>query len=121
MKNFEVSQALPSELADFEVVVVSYRSRDHIADLLASWPSDLAVTIVDNSRNSDGIRNLASTRTSVRYIDGGSQGFARAANLGAQHATAQFLVFVNPDSRPTAAQLATLVGGIRSDPSAATH
>jgi GT2 family glycosyltransferase len=121
MKHSKVSQSLPSELADVEVVMVSYRSRDHVADLLASWPVDLAVTIVDNSCNSDGIRDLATTRTSVRYLDGGGQGFARAANMGAQHATAQFVVFVNPDSRPTAEQIATLVGGIRSDPSAVTH
>jgi GT2 family glycosyltransferase len=101
--------------------VVSYRSRDHVAHLLASWPSDLAVTIVDNSCNSDGIRDLAARRTSVRYVDGRGQGYARAANLGAQHATAEFVVFVNPDSRPTAEQLGALVSGLRSDTSAATH
>jgi GT2 family glycosyltransferase len=121
MKYSEVSQSLPSELADTEVVLVSYRSRDHVADLLASWSSDLAVTIVDNSSNSDGIRDVAASRPSVRYVDGGGQGFARAANLGARRATAEFVVFVNPDSRPTAQQLGALVSGLRSDPSAATY
>ena len=121
MKHSEVSQSLPSELADTEVVLVSYRSRDHVADLLASWPSDVAVTIVDNSCNSDGIRDVAASKPSARYVDGGGQGFARAANLGARRATAEFVVFVNPDSRPTAQQLGALVSGLRSDPSAATY
>jgi GT2 family glycosyltransferase len=121
MKNPEATRPLPSELADIEVVIVSYRSRNHVADLLASWPSDLAVTIVDNSCNSDGIRDLAAMSTTVRYVDGGGQGFARAANLGARYATAEFVVFVNPDSRPTAEQLRALVSGLRSDTSAATH
>ncbi len=61
MKQSEMSQSLPCELTDIEVVVVSYRSRHHVADLLASWPSGLAVTIVDNSCNSDGIRDLAAS------------------------------------------------------------
>ena len=64
---------------------------------------------------------LLLARTSIRYVDGGGQGFARAANLGAQHATAEFIVFVNPDSRPTTGQLVALVSGLRSDTSAATH
>ena len=110
-----------SELADTEVILVSYRSRDHVAELLASWPADLAVTVVDNSCNSDGVRELAATRASVRYVDGRGQGFARAANLGARHATSECLVFVNPDSRPTAEQLSSLVTGLRSDASAAAH
>jgi GT2 family glycosyltransferase len=121
MKQSENFQPLPYELADVEVVVVSYRSRDHVADLLASWPSNLAVTIVDNSSNSDGIGDLAASRTSVHYVDGAGQGFARAANLGARHATAEFVVFVNPDSRPTAQQLGALVSGLSSDASAAAH
>jgi GT2 family glycosyltransferase len=115
------SQCRLPDLHDVEVILVNYRSRHHVAELLASWPEHLAVTIVDNSHNCDGVRELAAARKSVRYVDGGGQGYARAANRGAHSATARFLVFVNPDSRPTADQLSALVGGLRLDPSAVAH
>ena len=107
--------------ADLEVVLVSYRSRGHVQQLLDGWPGDLPVTLVDNSANVDGIAELARTRPGLRYVDGGGQGFARSANLGARRATAPYVVFVNPDSRPTAEQLARLVEGLRDDPSAAAY
>jgi GT2 family glycosyltransferase len=115
------SQCRLPDLHEVEVILVNYRSRHHVAELLASWPEHLAVTIVDNSHNCDGVRELAAARKSVRYVDGGGQGYARAANRGAHSATARFLVFVNPDSRPTADQLSALVGGLRLDPSAVAH
>jgi GT2 family glycosyltransferase len=108
-------------LNNVEVVLVNYRSRHHVAELLASWPEHLAVAIVDNSNNCDGVRELAAASKSVRYVDGGGQGYARAANSAARSSTARFLIFVNPDSRPTTDQLIALVGGLRSDPSAVTH
>jgi GT2 family glycosyltransferase len=42
-------------------------------------------------------------------------GFARAANIGARTSTAEFLVFVNPDTRPTVAHLAALVEDVATD------
>jgi hypothetical protein len=44
-----------------EVVLVAYRSRDHLADLLATWPQSLAVAVVDNSNNVDGWLNSSSS------------------------------------------------------------
>src|SRR5687768_4514859 len=43
-------QTAPS-LGDIEVVLVSYRSRDHVEALLSGWPRDLDVVVVDNSGN----------------------------------------------------------------------
>ncbi|GAA1428238.1 hypothetical protein GCM10009616_07370 [Microlunatus lacustris] len=121
MSPAESSGSLPPALADAEVVLVSYRSRGHVETLLNSWPRDLPVVLVDNSNNSDGIAELAASWPALRYVDGGGQGFARSANLGAQNATADHVLFVNPDSRPTTAQLASLVDGLREDPGAAVH
>lgn len=121
MSPVEPSPALPPALADAEVVLVSYRSRGHVEALLASWPDDLRVVLVDNSDNSDDIRELADARSSLRYVDGRGQGFARSANLGARSSEATHVLFVNPDSRPTTAHLAALVDGLRADESAAAH
>jgi GT2 family glycosyltransferase len=117
----DFSDALPAALADAEVVLVSYRSRGHVEALLSSWPDELRVVLVDNSKNADGIRELEDGRPSLRYVDGHGQGFSRSANLGARTADATYVLFVNPDSRPSAAQLAALVEGLSDDPLAAAH
>jgi len=113
--------SLPADLADAEVVLVSYRSREHVETLLNSWPVDLRAVLVDNSNNSDGIRELEGLWPMLRYVDGHGQGFARSANLGALSSQARYLLFVNPDSRPTTAHLAELIAGLRDDPGAAVH
>jgi GT2 family glycosyltransferase len=111
----------PTALDAIEVVLVAYRSRDHVAELLRSWPDELAVTVVENSNNADGVAELVRQRPGARYVDGGGQGFARGANRGAQAAERDYLVFVNPDTRPTADQLVALVEGLATDRTAAAH
>lgn len=108
-------------LADIEVVLVTYRSAQHVRVLLDSWPDELAVTVVDNSGPDPSLAELLASRSSGRYLEGARQGFARAANLGARSARRGWLVFVNPDSRPTAEQLLALVRGLAADEGAAAH
>ena len=109
------------ELADIEVVLVTYRSTDHVRALLDLWPGELAVTVVDNSGPDPVLAELMASREHGDYICGGGQGFARAANLGARCASRDYLVFVNPDSRPTGQDLLALVTGLAADQSAAAH
>ena len=115
-----VSETAP-ELTDIEVVLVTYRSAEHVRELLDSWPDELAVTVVDNSGPDPVLAELVRRRAAGRYLDGGGQGFARAANLGARSARRGYLVFVNPDSRPTAQQVLALVAGLAADEKAAAH
>lgn len=100
----------------YELVVVSYHSRPQIEGLLAGLPAGLPLAIVDNAGNRDGLRDLAATRANTRYLDGGGQGFARAANLGARSTTYEYVIFVNPDARPTPANLDTLVSTLAEEP-----
>lgn len=108
------------EIDDFEVVLVSYKSRHHVEALLDGWPEKLPVVVVDNSGNSDGIADLARL-PNVRYLSGGGQGFGRAANLGAFSSEKPYAVFVNPDSRPTVEHLLALVRGLARDGAAVSH
>lgn len=112
---------LATPLVDTEVVLVNYRSRHHVETLLNSWPDEQQVVLVDNSNNVDGLQELEALWPAVRYVDGGGQGFARSANLGARTSRATYVLFVNPDSRPTTDQLAALVSGLSSDLSSAAH
>jgi GT2 family glycosyltransferase len=102
---------------DTELVVVAYRSRPQVEGLLAGLPDDLPLVVVDNSDGNDGLRAVVEARPNGRYLSGGGVGFARAANLGARTSAAEVLVFVNPDTRPTAADLAALVTDVVTTPS----
>lgn len=106
---------------DLEVVLVSYRSRHHVETLIGGWPANLPIVVVDNSANTDGVAELAQSCPNVRYLSGGGQGFARAANLGAFTSEKPFVVFVNPDCRPSAEQLVALARGLSADAGAITH
>ena len=103
------------------MVVVSYRSRHHVETLLTGWPHSLAVAVVDNSADVDGTAELADQFPNVRYLCGGGQGFARAANLGAFSSDKPYVVFVNPDCRPSPEHLVALVRGIARDGGAIAH
>ena len=100
----------------FELVVVSYHSRSQLEGMLAGLPADLPVALVDNARGADGLEELAGARQRCRYVDsGGGAGFARAANLGVATSSYDYVVLVNPDSRPTLEALRTLVADVASD------
>ncbi len=100
---------------------MSYRSRHHVETLLTGWPPDLSVAVVDNSADVDGMAELANRFPNVRYLSGGGQGYTRAANLGALSSDKPYVVFVNPDCRPSPEQLLALVDGIAGDERAICH
>lgn len=106
---------------DLEVVLVSYRSRGHVAELLDMWGPRVSAVLVDNAGGADGLAELAAGRENVRFLDGGGQGFARAANRGAVTSSRRFVAFVNPDSRPTAQDLLSLTAGLAADLDAVSH
>jgi GT2 family glycosyltransferase len=106
---------------DFEVVVVSFHSRDELAQLIDGLPADLPIAIVDNASGADQVADLVTNRPNGRYVDsGGGKGYAKAANIGVRTSSYPYVVFANPDSRPTAQVMAKLVDDLRADPTLAT-
>ncbi len=103
-------------MTGFEVVLVTYRSAGQVAELLDGLPADLPVVVVDNSGDVDGVRALVTARRNGRYEDGGGNGFAHAANIGARTSAHAVVVFANPDSRPDLATLEALVRDVSDDP-----
>jgi N-acetylglucosaminyl-diphospho-decaprenol L-rhamnosyltransferase len=102
---------------DFELVLVSYYSRQHLEQLFARLPADLPVVVVDNARGGDRVNELVTGHPCWRHVDsGGGKGYAKAANLGVRTSAYEFVVFGNPDSRPTVDVLQTLVDQLRNDP-----
>ena len=100
----------------YEVVLVTYKSRDLAAAMFARLPDDVPVVVVDNSKGVDGVPELVAGRKNARYLDGAGEGFAKAANLGARTSVADVVLFLNPDAEPSLGQLTALVDDLAADP-----
>jgi N-acetylglucosaminyl-diphospho-decaprenol L-rhamnosyltransferase len=100
----------------YGVVVVHYRGREVVADLLHRVAPGTHVVVVDNSADACPVAEVARARPRTTYVASpGNVGFARAANLGAAHCDEPVIVFLNPDCDVSAAVLDELsrsvVGG----------
>jgi N-acetylglucosaminyl-diphospho-decaprenol L-rhamnosyltransferase len=113
--NSGVQVSAPRTLT-YEVVLVTYKSRALAAAMFGRLPDDVHVVVVDNSQGVDGVPELVAGRKNARYLDGAGQGFAKAANAGARTSTADVVLFLNPDTEPTPAQLTALVDELAADP-----
>lgn len=94
----------------YEVVVIAYQSRVPLTSFLESLGTGPSVIVVDNSADIDDLGDLLERFPNVRRIDAeGNLGFSAGANLGARHSDAEHLIFMNPDTLPTAAHLEQMV------------
>jgi GT2 family glycosyltransferase len=103
--------------SDVAVVLMVYKSRRVLVPFLESIGARIPIILVDNSFQEDDLADVLSGYPNVTHLDsGGNIGFSAAANLGARHATAPYLVFMNPDTRPTESALRELVTYLRQNP-----
>lgn len=101
---------------DFEIVLVAYRSRALLEQLLPGLPEDVPVAVVDNGRGVDGVAELCRGRSGTRYLLGPGRGFGSGANLAARTSRRDVLVFLNPDCSPAPEQIGRLCDELRADP-----
>jgi N-acetylglucosaminyl-diphospho-decaprenol L-rhamnosyltransferase len=113
----------PTDLPVLAIIVVAYCSRDELAGCLGSLPRTLAgrrleIVVVDNSRDSDGTRQLIREKyPHVDYIlPTENLGFGRANNLGYQRTSAEHVLFLNPDTVMDPAALAHCVDRVAAEP-----
>ncbi len=104
----------------FEVIVPIYRSRRVLGPFLAGIGPGVDVTLVDNAYGEDDLADLLSGLSNVRVRDaGGNIGFSAAANLGAESSDAEYLIFMNPDTRPSERSLRRMVEFLQEHPQVA--
>lgn len=103
------------------VIVVSYNSRSYLETCLSSICAQLGpadeLIVVDNG-SSDGSAELVAARfPAARLIRGPNTGYAGGNNRGAEAATGDYLVFLNPDTITGPGAIAALLAPLAADPS----
>jgi N-acetylglucosaminyl-diphospho-decaprenol L-rhamnosyltransferase len=107
-----------------DIIVVAYRSAADLSGCLDAIAADRPVgarTIVVNNASPDESSRIARDHPSAPVVleSARNVGFGAACNLGAQASSAEFLFFLNPDARPRARTITSLVNALVADPSAA--
>lgn len=108
-----------------DVVIVSYRSRDHLARCLASLTRELdrvplTVSVVENASRDGTVELIAEKFPWVDLIVlDENVGFARAMNLGAARGAAPYLLALNPDTELPEGTLGRLLAVFPDQPDVA--
>jgi hypothetical protein len=107
---------------DLSVVLVYYKTRDHLLDCLDALRADFGalsaeVVVIDNDSR-DGIAAVLRERFGdVRlFTNDDNLGYARAVNQGVAATTGEFVLVMNPDCTVRAGALAALVSHLRAHP-----
>jgi GT2 family glycosyltransferase len=81
------------------IVTVSHNSAGVLGRMLSSIPKGVPVIIVDNaSTDISKTRELAAQHGAILIENSENLGFGTACNCGADAATSEFLLFLNPDA-----------------------
>jgi len=87
------------------IIIVSWKVRDLLSECLKTLTSiendfDYEIIVVDNNSQDQTAEMIAQDFPRVEFIGQAKNlGYAKACNLGAQKATGNFLLFLNPDTR----------------------
>jgi N-acetylglucosaminyl-diphospho-decaprenol L-rhamnosyltransferase len=101
-------------VAVLDIVIVSYRCRDHLRGCLASVerhaPGGTNVWVVDNDSRDGTVELVREKFPSVSLIESGENaGFARATNRGIAAGSAPYVLALNPDTEIHENTLGTLL------------
>lgn len=103
---------------DVAVVVVTYNSEAHVAQLLDSIPAAMgsashSVVVVDNG-SGDGTVALVSQRTDCVLVESTNRGYAAGVNLGiAKSPAASAYLILNPDATVDPSSVAVMLDVLR--------
>jgi GT2 family glycosyltransferase len=104
------------------IIVVGYQSRHHLARCLHSvlgqhYSGETEILFVDNASTDGSADYVRSTfPTVITLAVEANLGYAGGNNLGADRATGEVLVFLNPDTEVSSNWLAELVHPLTNDP-----
>ncbi|OGU61204.1 MAG: hypothetical protein A2V66_12740 [Ignavibacteria bacterium RBG_13_36_8] len=94
-------------MSSIDIIIVNWNSGSYLAECLLSIESSLKnnfklnrVIVIDNASTDGSFENINQTLLPVTVImNSENLGFAKASNQGAYKSEADFLLFLNPDTR----------------------
>jgi len=108
------------------VVVVNYKGADDTITCLrgfddVDWPADrLELIVVDNDSGDGSQERIAAALPRATVVQAGSNtGFAGGCNLGVEHATGEYVAFINNDARPGRDWVSAAVAELEASPDVA--
>jgi len=90
---------------DISIIIVNYNSWQVLDNCLSSIINiqtylNYEIIVVDNQSSNNQLDTYKKKYTNISWIiNSGNNGFANACNLGAKHANAKYLFFLNPDTQ----------------------
>jgi GT2 family glycosyltransferase len=105
---------------DVSIICVNWNSLDYLRGCIPSiykFTSDCSfeIIVVDNASPEGGVEALTVEFPKVKLIKSDRNlGFAGANNLGFQHATGEYVLFLNPDTVLNSAAIEIMIRHIRS-------
>lgn len=102
------------------IIIVNWNSKDYVRECLQSLDKHVTPTyetIVVDGASFDGCGEMLTAEfPAVRFVQSSANvGFGRCNNLGAQHATGEYLLFLNPDTEVTPGALEALLAVAKGD------
>lgn len=109
-------------LPELSIIIVNWNSLDYLRQCLGSIYDSAGevgfeIIVVDNGSSQDEsvtIRNEFPQVITIRSEE--NLGFARANNLGFEHASGQYLLFLNPDTKLVGLAVDTILNVLKSNP-----
>lgn len=108
---------------DVCIIYVNWNSLDYLRESVASvyehTKSSVEIVIVDNASPERGVQSLRVEFPDVRIIESEKNlGFAGANNLGFRHSTAEYVLFLNPDTQLVSPSIDLMLSRIQQLPDA---
>ena len=110
-------------MKDLSVVIVSFRGWSRLSKCLESLDSftgniiKTEVIVVDNKSGDTTILDIEKRFPKFRFVyNTVNGGYANGCNLGAKHATGEFILFLNPDTVVTETEVEKLLDVARQNP-----
>lgn len=109
---------------DVSIILVNYNSLDYLRECLQSiyeWTTGISfeIVVVDNASPAGDVDSLKKDFAAITLIKSGTNlGFAGANNLGFQHSSGEYVLFLNPDTRLVSAAINQIMQRLRSLPDA---
>ena len=102
------------------IIIVNWNSKDYVRECLRSLEKHATpgyeIIVVDGASFDGCGEMIAAEFPAVRFVQSQTNvGFGRCNNLGARHATGEYLLFLNPDTEVTPGAVGELLDVMASD------